>query len=65
MNDPGDSIYADTIFFGGDIITVGDKDPTAEALAVKDGKITSVGGHEKILGALGYEKAVGCGRIGT
>lgn len=34
---------ADTIYFGGDIVTVNDAHPTVEALAVKDGKIQAVG----------------------
>jgi hypothetical protein len=34
---------ADLIFVGGDIVTVNDKQPTAEALAVKDGKIVALG----------------------
>jgi len=34
---------ADAIYFGGDIITVNDAQPTAEALAVKNGKIIAVG----------------------
>jgi predicted amidohydrolase YtcJ len=34
---------ADTIYHGGDIVTVNDRQPTAEALAVKDGKILAVG----------------------
>ena len=34
---------ADTIYVGGDIVTVNDAQPTAEALAVKDGKIVAVG----------------------
>lgn len=34
---------ADTIFFGGPIITVNDAQPMAEAVAVADGKITAVG----------------------
>lgn len=34
---------ADAIYFGGDIITVNDAQPTAEALAIKDGKIIAVG----------------------
>lgn len=34
---------ADTLYFGGDIITVNDAQPDAEALAVKDGKILFVG----------------------
>ncbi len=34
---------ADTIYVGGDIITIVDAQPSAEALAVKDGKILAVG----------------------
>ena len=34
---------ADAIYFGGDIVTVNDAQPTAEAIAIKDGKITAVG----------------------
>lgn len=34
---------ADAIFFGGDIITVNDQQPEAEAVAIKDGKIVFVG----------------------
>jgi hypothetical protein len=34
---------ADVIFFGGDIITVNDLQPDAEAVAIKDGKIVFVG----------------------
>lgn len=34
---------ADSIYFGGDIITVNDAQPTAEAIAIKDGKIVAVG----------------------
>jgi len=49
MSDPRDSVYADTIFMGGDIITVDDNNPTAEALAIKDGKITAVGGRDEVL----------------
>ncbi len=34
---------ADTIYVGGDIVTVNDAQPTVEALAVKDGRILAVG----------------------
>lgn len=34
---------ADTIFFGGDILTVNDQQPEAEAVAVKNGRIIFVG----------------------
>ena len=36
-------IVADAIYVGGDIVTINDAQPTAEALAVKDGKILAVG----------------------
>lgn len=55
MSDPRDSTYADTIFMGGDIITVDDSNPTAEALAVKDGKITGVGRRDEVLQKKGPE----------
>ena len=34
---------ADTIYVGGDIVTINDAQPSAEALAVKDGRILAVG----------------------
>lgn len=34
---------ADTIYLGGDIVTIDDAQPAAEALAVKDGRIIAVG----------------------
>ena len=34
---------ADSIYYGGDIITVNDAQPTAEAIAIKDGKIVALG----------------------
>jgi predicted amidohydrolase YtcJ len=39
---------ADTIYYGGPIVTVNDTRPTVEAVAVKDGKILAVGGREKL-----------------
>lgn len=39
---------ADAIYFGGDIITVNDAQPMAEAIAVKDGKIVAVGTLEEV-----------------
>ena len=36
---------ADTIYTGGPIVTVNDAQPTAEAVAVKDGKILAVGAN--------------------
>lgn len=42
------SIPADMIYLGGDIITVNDAQPAAEALAVKDGRILAVGSRANI-----------------
>ena len=40
---------ADTIYHGGNIITINDAAPFAEALAVKDGKILAVGAKADVL----------------
>jgi hypothetical protein len=40
---------ADTIFHGGDIVTIEDQQPNAEALAVKAGKIIAVGKKDDVL----------------
>ena len=40
---PATQNAADSIYFGGDIVTVNDAQPTAEAIAIKDGKIVAVG----------------------
>ncbi len=40
---PDAASTADAIYYGGDIVTVNDAQPNAEALAVKDGKILMVG----------------------
>ncbi len=40
---------ADVIFSGGDVITMNDAAPTAEALAVKDGRILAVGSAQDVL----------------
>ncbi len=40
---PASAANADAIYFGGPIVTVNDKQPTAEAVAVKGGKIVAVG----------------------
>ncbi|MEV5510714.1 hypothetical protein [Streptomyces orinoci] len=39
----------DPICFGGDIVTVDDARPTAEAVAVKDGRIAAVGDLAHVL----------------
>ena len=43
VEDVAPRTVADTIYVGGDIVTLNDAQPTAEALAVKDGKILAVG----------------------
>lgn len=43
-----DICAADAIFVGGEIVTINDAEPTAEALAVKDGLILAVGSREMI-----------------
>jgi predicted amidohydrolase YtcJ len=40
--------YADMILSGGDIITVDDSNPTAEAIAIAGGKITAAGSRDEI-----------------
>jgi len=39
---------ADAIWFGGPIITINDKSPSAEAVAVKDGRIVAVGSRKAV-----------------
>ncbi len=45
---PAPKVVAETIYQGGDIVTVNDAQPTVEALAVKDGKILAVGARSEI-----------------
>ncbi len=40
---------ADVIYHGGDIVTIDDKNPGAEAVAVQDGKIVAVGKKDDVL----------------
>jgi predicted amidohydrolase YtcJ len=40
---------ADAIYHGGDVVTVDDKNPTAEAVAIKAGKIIAVGKKAEVL----------------
>jgi len=47
-SDPPQIDAADTIYVGGDIVTINDQQPSAGALAVKDGKILAVGGRAEI-----------------
>ena len=48
-SEPVFSQNADAIYTGGDIITINDAAPSAEALAVKDGKILAVGTKDEVL----------------
>ena len=45
---PAPAQTADAIYAGGDIVTVNDAQPTAEAVAVKDGKILALGTRAEI-----------------
>ncbi len=42
------AVVADTIYAGGDIVTMNDKQPSVEAMAVKDGKIIAVGSKAEV-----------------
>jgi predicted amidohydrolase YtcJ len=48
MSDQGVGAYADSIFSGGDIITVDGHKPVAEALATAGGRIAAVGAREEV-----------------
>jgi predicted amidohydrolase YtcJ len=45
---PDAASTADSIYYGGSIVTVNDAQPTAEAVAIKDGKILMVGSRSDI-----------------
>lgn len=45
---PDPAATADAIYVGGDIVTIDDARPSAEALAVKDGKILAVGARADV-----------------
>lgn len=45
---PDPAATADTLYVGGDIVTVSDAQPTVEALAVKDGRILAVGSRAEL-----------------
>ena len=47
-SNPKPEMAADTIYTGGDIVTVNDAKPSAEAIAVRDGKIVAVGARAGI-----------------
>jgi predicted amidohydrolase YtcJ len=46
---------ADMIFYGGDIVTMNKSQPTAEAVAVQDGKIIKVGSLSKLKAVQGQD----------
>lgn len=48
-----ETTYADTVYINGEIITIDDENPYAEAIATKDGLIIAVGSTENILGFSG------------
>jgi predicted amidohydrolase YtcJ len=48
VEDSAKTIAADTIYVAGDIVTLNDAQPTADALAVKDGRILAVGARTEI-----------------
>jgi predicted amidohydrolase YtcJ len=50
--------YADAIFSGGDIITVDDRSPTAEAVAVGAGRIVAVGARDEVFQRKGPDTRV-------
>lgn len=45
----GNSTTADKIYLGGDIITMDEKNPVADAVAIKDGRILAVGSKADVL----------------
>jgi predicted amidohydrolase YtcJ len=47
--------FAEIIYHGGNIITINDAQPKAEAVAVKDGKILTVGSMKEVLGSKGSD----------
>ena len=49
---------ADKIFIGGDIITVDEKNPEAQAIAVHNGKIQAIGSETEVLKYEGYNTEV-------
>ena len=54
----GEALIADVIYHSGDIITVDDANPLAEAVAVADGLIVAVGSAAEVMGLQGPETTV-------
>src|SRR5262245_30590847 len=49
LKDSTEAAVADTIYTNGEVITVNDAQPSAEAVAVKDGKILAVGARDAVM----------------
>ena len=49
---------ADTIYLGGPILTINDKAPRAEAVAVADGVILAVGGRDSVMAYKGEDTEI-------
>lgn len=58
MSKPQNRSRADTIFVGGDIVTVDDDNPTVEALAVSGEKILAVGSRDEVLRLKGAQTEI-------
>lgn len=53
-----ESLFADTVLLNGNVITVDEKNPTAEAIAVKGDKILHVGSNDEVRGCAGSRTRV-------
>lgn len=51
----GSQQVADLVFINGNLYTVNDKQPTAQAVAVQEGKIVAVGSNDEILSLVGKQ----------
>ena len=58
QSESGAMIIADAIYTGGDIVTVNELQPEAEAIAVKDGRILAVGYRDEVMKLKGEKTLV-------
>src|SRR5215475_7493356 len=58
LKDSTEAAVADTIYTNGEVITVNDAQPSAEAVAVKDGKILAVGARDDVMRCQGLSTEV-------
>lgn len=58
QSESGAKITADAIYTGGDIVTVNELQPEAEAIAVKDGRILAVGYRDEVMKLKGEKTLV-------